>query len=205
MSDSGYLKCACEKCGGHIEFPSAGVGQTIPCPRCGAPTILLARPVKTSRVPAKFSATAGGKMFLALGLFALIAISIVASLRLFRAKIFSSVPPPLVQPIVSPAPTNLAPKKVFMRLNDFNVGAVKLKKTDGSSLVYAVGTIANDSDRQRFGVRITLDLLDADENKIGTASDYVSVIEPHRNWQFKALLTQPKVAIAKPAYIEEEK
>ncbi len=92
-----------------------------------------------------------------------------------------------------------------MRLNDFNVGAVKLKKTDGSSLVYAVGTIANDSDRQRFGVRITLDLLDADENKIGTASDYVSVIEPHKNWQFKALLTQPKVAIAKPAYIEEEK
>jgi hypothetical protein len=205
MSDSGYLKCACEKCGGHIEFPSAGVGQTIPCPRCGALTRLLAKPVAASRVPAKFPLKSGRKISAAVGAAAFILILIVAGLILFHAKLFSAAAPPVVQPIAQPAPTNPVPKKVFVRLNDFNVGPVKLKKTDGSSLVYAVGTIANDSNRQRFGVRVTLDLLDADGNKIGTASDYISVIEPHKDWQFKALLTEPKVFKAKPAYIEEEK
>jgi len=203
MSDAEYLKCACQKCGGHIEFPAAGVGQTINCPRCGAPTILVAPLADVSRLPEKIPVKSGQKISAAFVSIALILILILAGLILFRAKLFPAAAPPAVQPIVVAVPTNAVPKKVFTRLDDFNVGAVKLKKTDGSSLVYAVGTIANDSDRQRFGVRVTLDLLDADGNKI--ASDYISVIEPHKNWQFKALLTESKVFQAKPAYIEEEK
>jgi hypothetical protein len=205
MSDSGYLKCACQKCGGHIEFPAAGVGETINCPRCGAPTMLVAKLADVASVPEKFPVKSGRKNSAANGAVAFILILVVAGLILFHAKLFPAAAPPVVQPVAVPAPTNAAPKKVFVRLDDFNVGPVKLKKTEGSSLIYAVGTIANDSDRQRFGVRITLDLLDAEGNKIGTASDYISVIEPHKDWQFKALLTEPKVAQAKPTYIEEEK
>src|SRR5208283_2266131 len=37
-----HFKCACQNCGGHIEFPAGGVGQTILCPHCGWQTILQA-------------------------------------------------------------------------------------------------------------------------------------------------------------------
>ena len=68
-----------------------------------------------------------------------------------------------------------------------------------------MGTVKNNSDRQRFGVKIELDLLDAQDNKIGTTSDYIAILEPHKNWQFRALLTQPKAVKANVAKIEEQK
>lgn len=36
----GYLKCACEHCAGHIEFPVESVGQIANCPHCRLPTPL---------------------------------------------------------------------------------------------------------------------------------------------------------------------
>jgi hypothetical protein len=53
-------------------------------------------------------------------------------------------------------------------------------------LVYAVGTVKNDTARQRFGVKIELDLIDAQDNKIGSASDYIEVLEPGKEWQFNS-------------------
>lgn len=47
MSDSGYLKCACSYCQGHIEFPAHAAGITTTCPHCGVETTLLA-PAGTS-------------------------------------------------------------------------------------------------------------------------------------------------------------
>jgi hypothetical protein len=84
-------------------------------------------------------------------------------------------------------------------------GSVTLQKTEGSALIYAVGTVRNNSDRQRFGVRIELDLLDNQDRKIGTAGDYIAVLEPHKDWQFRALLTQHKAVKANVAKIEEQK
>src|SRR6185437_12449500 len=75
--------------------------------------------------------------------------------------------------------------------NDFNISKISLQKSEGSGLVYAVGTIKNTLDRQRFGVRIQLNSLDEHDQNIGVVSDYVPVIEAHKEWQFKALLTQP--------------
>src|SRR5262245_7329258 len=40
MSESEFQKCSCQKCGGHIEFPSRGLGLTIDCPHCGDKTTL---------------------------------------------------------------------------------------------------------------------------------------------------------------------
>ncbi len=42
MSDSGYLKCACSYCQGHLEFPAHAVGITTTCPHCGVETTLVA-------------------------------------------------------------------------------------------------------------------------------------------------------------------
>jgi len=42
-----YIKCPCNNCGGFIEFPAHGVGQTITCPHCRTETILF-KPVSTA-------------------------------------------------------------------------------------------------------------------------------------------------------------
>lgn len=84
-------------------------------------------------------------------------------------------------------------------------GPVTLQKTEGSGLIYAVGTVRNHSDRQRFGVRVELDLWDEADNKVGTAGDYLAVLEPHMDWSFRALLAQPKTVRAKVAKITEQK
>ena len=200
MSDSGYLKSACQKCGGHLEFPPAGAGETIACPHCGAPTTLVAN---SAGADSQKSAASRQKI-IAMIIVAMVFISVAAGIILYRAKLLPASSHPVSNPVPQ-VPTNPVPRIVFARLNDFNVGPVTLKKTEGSSLVYAVGIVQNDSGRQRFGVRIQLGVLDAGDNKIGTASDYISVIEPHKDWQFKALLTEPKAVKARPALFEEQK
>lgn len=46
------MKCYCQNCGLHVEFDSAMIGQTVPCPNetCGLPVLLqLPEPPKTFR------------------------------------------------------------------------------------------------------------------------------------------------------------
>ncbi len=40
MSETPFLKCPCQNCGGPIEFPAQGVGLKIECPHCGQRTVL---------------------------------------------------------------------------------------------------------------------------------------------------------------------
>lgn len=42
MNDSGFYKCACENCQGHLEFPAHAAGITTTCPHCGVETKLIA-------------------------------------------------------------------------------------------------------------------------------------------------------------------
>ena len=105
------------------------------------------------------------------------------------------------------APTNAETQPVVKRkksASDLKVGEVKLEKTKGSSLVYAVGTVKNDSDYQRFGVRIELDLFNQKGTKIGTTQDYIAILEPRREWQFRALIPDSKTVTAKVATLKEE-
>ena len=45
MDDNPLMaKCACEACGGHLEFSIEGVDAVVPCPHCGQPTRLTAEP-----------------------------------------------------------------------------------------------------------------------------------------------------------------
>ncbi len=71
-------------------------------------------------------------------------------------------------------------------------------------MIYAVGTVRNTSDHQRFGVKVELDILDAQGNKLGTATDYTQVMEPGKEWKFRALVTDRKATAAKLAAIKEQ-
>jgi hypothetical protein len=70
--------------------------------------------------------------------------------------------------------------------------------------VYAVGTISNATNRQRFGVKVELDLFDEAGRKVGSAKDYQAVLEPRGRWQFKALVVDSKARTAKVAAISED-
>lgn len=89
-------------------------------------------------------------------------------------------------------------------LDDFKVGAISLEKAKGNSLVYAVGTLKNSSDYQRFGVKLELDLTDAAGAKVGIAKDYRSVLEPRQEWRFRALILVPKAVAATVSSIRED-
>ena len=87
---------------------------------------------------------------------------------------------------------------------DLQAGEVTLEKTKGSSLVYATGTLKNDSDYQRFGVKIEFDLFNAKGKKIAATQDYKDILEPHQTWQFRALIPDNKTVKATVAAIKED-
>jgi hypothetical protein len=198
MNKVHYLKCSCQRCNEHIEFPSEGIGATIQCPHCGEQTALIPLPGKN---PVTVVLIVGGTLIAIL-----VFIAVGATFYLSRSSQPTATE---TTPVQNATPQTQADSSAsageFTNVNDFKVSKIKLRKTEGSSLVYAVGTVKNDTNRQRFGVKIQLDLFDAQDVKIGSASDYVQILDPHKDWQFKALLTDPKTVSAKLVTVEEQK
>jgi hypothetical protein len=83
-------------------------------------------------------------------------------------------------------------------------GAITIERSPNSRLVYAVATIKNDTDRQRFGVKVIVDVLNKEGETVGKTSDYTQFIDAHKEWTFKALVTDFKAAGAKIDSIAEE-
>ncbi len=96
--------------------------------------------------------------------------------------------------------------------NDLKVSALAIEKNKStgkdkaktSELLYAMGTVKNESDWQRFGVKVVCDLLDANGVNLGTATDYIQVLEPRKSWTFRALALDKKVATARLKSIKED-
>ena len=206
MTRTKYLKGECRECHGHIEFPVEAAGMTIDCPHCGKPTdLVLAKLPEEPLLPRRTIVwTMVAVVIVGLGVAgALVALKLaqkkMAQKQEAAAKALAAVhkssepksPPP-------PPPDDPA-------LNaGFRVTRITLEKTQGSSLTYAIGTLINTTNRQRFGVKIELDLLDTAGAKVGTATDYQQVIEPNGRWPFKALCVESKAESAKLASIKED-
>lgn len=248
MSEPNHLKCPCQQCGGSIEFPADGLGQTTACPHCGSETALLvAAESETPGGPDTVvdpSASVGASFFdlgdvdgpastlatnervagdepsgskrklLWIGL-PLLALASTAAFLVFKNQPArpqaSAVNEVGVATNVNAgktgagAPTNVVPTPTAPKsIDDLKVGPITLEKAKGSSLVYAVGVMRNDSGHQRFGVNLELELTDARGNKAGTAKDYRAVLEPRQEWRFRALVLDSKAVSAKVAAIREE-
>ena len=189
------LRGECQHCGGPVEFHAEHVGTTAECPHCGQQTELLlaAPPEEESPVRKKaIGFTVIAVLILGGGL-------IAANIALKRAKRLQAERQQVGQ--VTPAKT-AAPADPFAA-QGFRVSPVTVEQGQGSSLVYAVGVIANTSNQQRFGVKVELELHAADGSKLGTASDYQKVIEPGVEWKFRALVVDKRVAAAKISTIKE--
>ena len=190
MSDADYLKCPCQKCGGHIEFPTSANGTTVNCPHCGFGTLLHSGTLQPdAHTPKKNRKSA----ILVIPVVLILTILTVAVVKAHSGKKQSenSVVPSGTSPQAETPKEPSAPVPVLDTKSDFVVGKISLQKTEGSGLVYAVGTLKNVLNKQRFGVKVELNLLNEQGQNIGVASDYTPVIEAGKEWQFKALLAQP--------------
>lgn len=202
MKQTKFLKGECQHCHGHIEFPAESAGLTTDCPHCGKQTeLLLALPKDEPTIPrATIIYTAIAVIILVTGLAgAMIALK-MAERKVGHKKTDAVAEAPPA------APTNgVADPADPVAQAGFEVSPITIEKTKGSSLIYAIGSLSNLTDRQRFGVKLQFDLLDDAGQKVGAAKDYQSVIEPKGEWKFRALVVTSKATSAKIASLTEEK
>jgi hypothetical protein len=203
MSKTKYLKGACQHCGGHLEYQADHIGMVVPCPHCHQETELsLLQAPDEPALPLRALVWTGiAVLILGFGLVAAVVglkrAQHWAETRRHQAVAVTNAPIP-AEPEPDTAATN-SPGQI-----DLSASSVTLEQTPGSSLVYAVGTVQNRSPRQRFGVKVELDLLDASGEKIGTATDYRQLLDPGAQWKFKALALTPKAASARLSSIRED-
>jgi hypothetical protein len=206
-----FAKCSCQHCGGHIEFPTAGAGQTIPCPHCNWPT-LLALP-QTAPVEVGGGRAARKRIYMAFAIAAgVVAAAGVGSylyLNSGNSRPMDTMPGRPIQSsnASSAASTPVPPPKPKPPSDPWHglkPSKVTLDKKGDSPLIYAIGTLTNDTTRQRFGVKVELDVLDAHRNKLGSASDYTDVIEPGKEWKFRAMVTDKSATSVKLTSVKEQ-
>jgi hypothetical protein len=195
-----FAKCACQHCGGNIEFPPHGAGRTIACPHCGAETLL----VESYDAPVEIGAgrAARKRVFSIIAIGAVVILAAAGGAYLYLRS-SPATPPKPVAPVTPPAPPP-KPAPPPDPWHGLKAGQVTLEKTGDGRLLYAVGTLRNETKRQRFGVKVELDVLDANDEKIGSATDYTDVIEPEKEWKFRALVTDRIAAAARLARVKEQ-
>jgi len=221
MSNGDFVKGVCGHCAGHLEFPATAAGQTVSCPHCGRATALA---VPAAGNLPRASRWPGMGIGLAIGL---LAGGIAGAFVLGHGTkpvenpeakpVAATAMGPATNAVVNRAPAVVEPKSeaaapvpapeptVVLQTNDFALLPFTLEKTPGSSLVYIIGTVRNLEDHQRFGVKLEFGLLDTNDQAIGSATDYQSVLEPRGEWRFKALVMESKAMSARLDSIGEDK
>jgi DNA-directed RNA polymerase subunit RPC12/RpoP len=211
MEPKSYFKSTCANCGGHIEAPAEGAGMWIRCPHCNEKTQLTLP--SSSAAPSKhISASPDAQprnsrrvLWISLGavliLFLVAGAFVLQRIQQMRREKMDKVPLTAHTESTVSAPKPAPQPDLWKGLKP---SAVTIEKAPKSRLVYAVGTIRNDTDKQRFGVKVLLDILDAQGENLGTTTDYTQFVDAHKDWPFKALVAFPKAATAKVRSVTEE-
>jgi hypothetical protein len=206
-----YIKCSCEHCGGHIEFPADVAGAEVQCPHCKWQTKLTAPGAPATALPLGTIPKKQSRIgWITTGISALLVAAVGAGVLYWRGNKARSVSPTQGSLLVSTShqsntKTAEPLRKPMLATNDFAINEVSMERAKSGSVVYAVGNIRNELERQRFGVKIDLDLFDGEGVKVGTAKDYLSILEPKREWRFKALVLDKKAVEARLASITEDR
>ncbi len=219
MNEPTFLSGSCDHCGGAIEFPPGSAGQQTPCPLCGQTTSMTpAPPASRAQRPARKPGLAFAGVMTAICLVVAVAgWKFISTADSDKVPGNTAKPPPSPEPPVSAAtpsakanvasPTNAPAQTEALpprSLDDLKAGPVSFEKAKSGSLIYAVGTLRNNSGHQRFGVTIEIELTDARGEPAGTAKDYRAVIEPRQEWRFRALVLNTKATQGKVMQVREE-
>lgn len=191
------LRGECQQCGKPIEFHAEATGTTAECPHCGQPTELLLAAPPEENSPVRTKAIVFGVIAVIILIGGLIG-AVIALKRAQGLKERSE----LAVKTDAQKPTTLA--NPFAQ-EGFRASSVTLDRATNNSLVYAVGTIDNLTNRPRFGVKVELELLDDAGSKVGEAKDYRSVLEPNAQWKFRAMVVEKRTVSAKIVGIKEDK
>jgi hypothetical protein len=191
------LRGECQHCGGPVEFHAESTGTTADCPHCGQPTELLLAAPPEENSPVRTKAV----VFTVIAILILLGGLIGAVIALKRAERLKASR--LSAQTQVEASTSATPVGPFAG-QGFRVTAVELTQGQGSTLIYAVGLVVNASNRQRFGVKVELELLDGEGAKLGKASDYQKIIEPNGEWKFRALVVEKRTVAARVIGIRED-
>lgn len=180
----------CQHCGEPISFPADVAGTTSVCPHCRQPTeLVLALPSGNDS-----SGRTKAIVFTVILLVILLGGIGGAVLALQRAQRMSARLQASRAREVSPASS---PSSDSFAAAGFRVSPVKVEQGQGNATAYAVGSIGNLANRQRHGVRVELDLFDANGGKVGKAQDSRPTLDPNEEWQFRAMITVPRTVSAK--------
>jgi predicted RNA-binding Zn-ribbon protein involved in translation (DUF1610 family) len=80
---------------------------------------------------------------------------------------------------------------------DLELTGYSWRREVSGDLYYVGGSLVNNSDRRYGNVMIEFDLVDKNGKVLGTVSDFILLLEPHRAWSFKALALDPEAVNAK--------
>ncbi|TAL01523.1 MAG: hypothetical protein EPO07_08225 [Verrucomicrobia bacterium] len=192
MSTTKNVTGRCQHCGGTIFFPAENTGKLARCTLCGQETeLILFVPETAPALPRK------AILFTVVAIVILVGGLIAAQLAVKRARRLTGQIEGTVKPGGAGQPAN-----PFAGAG-FAAGDTALEKAGSGSLVYAVGSVTNLTDRRRFGVKVELDLMDRDGKKIGTAKDYRDTLEPRAAWRFKAMVMEARTESARLTSIAE--
>jgi len=204
-----FAKCVCQHCGGHIEFPAHGAGQKIDCPHCKWPTMLSVS--KAPSVEVGGGRAARKRVYMAFAIAAGVVVAATGVIYVLlnpnpnlNPKDSSTVRPTNTNPVAAAPIEAPKPKPAPDPWHGLKASSVILDKAGDGRLVYAIGTLTNDTPRQRFGVKVELDVLDENHAKLGTATDYTDVIEPAKVWKFRAMVTAKTAKTAKLTNVKEQ-
>ncbi len=191
------LRGECQHCGGPIEFHAEHTGSTATCPHCGEQTELLLPPPPQEESPVRRKAI----VFAVVALLILLGGLIATGIALKRAQRLQNrpAPPPAAGQVAAPVTVATGP----FAAQEFGASPVSLAQGQGSSVIYAVGTVTNLSSRSRFGVKVELEIHDRAGTKLAGATDYQKVIEPNAEWKFRALVLDKQAAAARVIAITE--
>ncbi len=190
------LKGECQHCGGAIEFHAETAGMTADCPHCGQATELLLAAPPEAAAPTQTKAI----VFTLLAAVILLGGLLVTVMVLKRAERLSSRQK---EAVAKAAGAAVAPPANPFAQTEFSVSAIVFEPSQSGSIIHAVGELRNLANRQRFGVRIDLELLDDAGRKVGAATDYRSILEPTTVWRFRALVVDKRAVAAKVLRITE--
>lgn len=231
MSEPGFIKCPCRHCGGRIEFPTQAIGMTVDCPHCGQKTLLgraasTAKPAPATPALAAAADTAPASTSPRRPLAVLAAVGVLLAAAggvwwwlqrapapeetpsqpaSFKGKMTAMESAETDGSAASPAPPAAPAGKARPKsAEDLKPGPVTLEKARSGSLIYAVGTLRNESDHPRYGVRVEIGLTDAKDRPVRAATDYTQTMEPRAEWRFRALVLDATAAAGKVTSVKEE-